>query len=368
MTTQGTIADPMTLAEALQSPRIKPGHTLYLRGGTYKGDFVSTLVGVTVKPYQGERPIIDGTLIIRGSDSSYERLEVLNTGWVSRWSDVPGSAPPGVPVAGSGISAIDIFGPRTTVRDCVMHDTRQGLGMWVGAQGSVVEGCLMYNNGWDAPDRLHGPCLYCQNRDLPPMVIRNNCFASTYSTVALHAYTEGSYMHHFRFEGNIHNNLWSLFTGYLHGIDDIVCRDNVFYKNMFTLSNGGVVNGTCDVFDTLLLDGATMDHYGTFTRYTETGTSTQFGDRILERGRFVAVLNESNAPAVPITKPGRYINCLNPAESVLLTTSTLLPMDGWTVATPYAARAPIAQWDRRFALFLVEPSVMYANYMPMMVG
>lgn len=353
MTTQGTIVDPFTLASALTSPRIKPGHTLYLRGGTYTGAFTSTLVGVTVKPYQDEKPVIDGSLAIDGSDSTFEGLDVFNSAWVSRVSAQIGSAPTDIPAAARGGSAIDIFGPRTTVRDCTMHDTRQGAGLWASAPGSTIEGCLFYNNGWDAPDRLHGPCLYAQNRLTPKMTIKNNCFANTYSTVALHAYTEGGWMWHFDFSGNIHCDLWSLFTGYLRGIDDIECRDNIFFKNLFTLSNGGVVNGTCDVFDTLLLDGATMEHYGSYTRYTEQGTSAAFGDRILERGRFIAVLNGSNAPSVVAPKAGTYTNCQNPDESVTLEQGDPLSMGNWTVATPFAAAQPLKQWDSRFAAFLV---------------
>ncbi len=352
---QGTIVDPLTLAEALQSPRIKPGHTLYLRGGTYTGAFTSALVGVTIQPYQGEHPVIDGSLAIDGSDSTYEGLEVLNSGWVSRVSSQIGSAPTDIPPAARGGSAVDIFGPRTTVRNCIMHDTRQGAGLWSTASGSTIEGCLFYNNGWDAPDRVHGPCLYAQNHNLPVHTIRNNVFASTYSTVALHAYTEGAWMWHFRFDGNIHCNLWSLFTGYTHGIDDIVCHDNVFYQNVFSLSNGNVVNGTCDVFDTLLLGGATMSNGGTFARYTEQGTDTTFGDRTIERGRFVAVLNESQAQAVAAPKAGRYINCQNPAESLPLEAGAPLPLFGWTVATPTRGAGPLAQWDSRFAVFLIEP-------------
>lgn len=354
---QGTLIDPLTLAEALQSPRIKPGHTLHLRGGTYTGAFTSTLVGVTVRPYQDEKPVIDGSLAIDGSDSTYEGLEVLNSAWTSRWANTPGSAPPAneIPPAARGGSAIDIFGPRTVVRNCTMHDTRQGAGLWAGAVGATIEGCLFYNNGWDASDRPHGPCLYAQNRLTPSKAIRNNVFANTYSTVALHAYTEGGYMHNFDFSGNIHCDLWSLFTGYTHGIDGIVCKDNIFYKNMFTLSNGGIVNGTCDVTDTLLLDGATMEHYGSYTRYTEQGTSTQFGDRVLERGRFVAVLNESNHANVPAPKAGRYVNCQNPAESVALAAGDPLAVQNWTVAIPYAGGAPLANWDSRFAVFLVTP-------------
>ena len=40
--------------------------------------------------------------------------------------------------------------------DLVIHDTSQGISFWIDAVDSEIHGCLIYDNGWKAPDRGHG--------------------------------------------------------------------------------------------------------------------------------------------------------------------------------------------------------------------
>ena len=62
----GSINNPWSLRTALSHPpAVKPGDTIWLRGGIYKGRFVSTLTGTTtapivVKAYPGEWVTVDG--------------------------------------------------------------------------------------------------------------------------------------------------------------------------------------------------------------------------------------------------------------------------------------------------------------------
>ena len=74
-----------------QPSAVKPGDTIWLRGGTYVGAFRSSLTGSSGKPillrqYPGERATIDGnyggndaTLDIRGSNAWYWGFEVTNS-------------------------------------------------------------------------------------------------------------------------------------------------------------------------------------------------------------------------------------------------------------------------------------------------
>jgi hypothetical protein len=60
----GAIDSPWGLQTALDKP-LAPGSTLYLRGGTYRGNFTSNLTGtaaapIIVRQYPGERAILDG--------------------------------------------------------------------------------------------------------------------------------------------------------------------------------------------------------------------------------------------------------------------------------------------------------------------
>jgi parallel beta-helix repeat protein len=56
-----SLASPCSLRTALANQaNMAPGDTLYVRGGTYTGRFISTLDGGTVRPYPGEVAKIDG--------------------------------------------------------------------------------------------------------------------------------------------------------------------------------------------------------------------------------------------------------------------------------------------------------------------
>ena len=83
---------PWDLATALNSKAILPGDTLWLRGGTYNGVFLSNLNGsqqdpIQVRQYPGEHATLDnGTtapaqpnLEIYGSYTWYRDFEVTNS-------------------------------------------------------------------------------------------------------------------------------------------------------------------------------------------------------------------------------------------------------------------------------------------------
>lgn len=66
---QGTLDDPMTLAEALINPRIMPGHRMWLRRGVYRGAFAAAIAGtpeapIIIQPYNDETVIVAGSLTV----------------------------------------------------------------------------------------------------------------------------------------------------------------------------------------------------------------------------------------------------------------------------------------------------------------
>ena len=88
----GSREKPWDLATALAQPSaVKPGDTIWLRGGTYKGHFTSSLEGAADKPivvrqYLGERATLDGndgtnevTLAVNGSDTWFWGFEITNS-------------------------------------------------------------------------------------------------------------------------------------------------------------------------------------------------------------------------------------------------------------------------------------------------
>src|SRR5438132_3534937 len=70
----GTRDRPWDLATALSGGRgrVQPGDTIWLRGGTYTGNFDGTLTGtstapIVVRQYPGERATIDGNLHVHAA-------------------------------------------------------------------------------------------------------------------------------------------------------------------------------------------------------------------------------------------------------------------------------------------------------------
>ncbi len=173
----GTLANPWNLATALAAPAsVLPGDSIWLRGGTYTGRFLSLLAGssvapVRVRPYPGERARIDGgpgplqpTLSIAGQYVWYEGLEIFSSD-PKRRSSQNGSAPTDLN-RGSCIGiAQDMAHPGIKLINMILHDGTDAIGSFDSHQDAEIYGNLIFNNGWDgATDRGHGNGVYAQNR------------------------------------------------------------------------------------------------------------------------------------------------------------------------------------------------------------
>ena len=181
----GSKARPWDLQTALHHPgAVKPGDTIWLLGGTYRGGFKSRLKGaadapVTVRQAPGERATIDCRsddpkqrvdFVVEGEHARYWGFEVMSSN-PDRWADDKGSHPPegnrgGVTCYGSHIAFINL----------VVHDGSSGFGWWSSGEGGEIYGCLIYNNGWDAPDRGHGHAIYAQNSGRTKRIVDNILF------------------------------------------------------------------------------------------------------------------------------------------------------------------------------------------------
>lgn len=313
---------------------------MYLRGGTYSGDVTNSLAGasgspITIKPYPGESAIIDGRIIINGSDTRWESIEFRYSGWTTRVS-----AQPGVPTDLPVDKVVHVYGPRTTIYRCTLHDTA-GPGFWTPAVDGTFEECLFYNNGWDAPDRPHGHGLYIQNQT-GTKTIRRCVFATGYSGWSLHAYAESGSLQGFDIVECVSIGKTVLIGGYVPADRLAVTRCVLWGGTLQTGYSGGVANVAATLTDTILANGATRQTEGTWSNLVETGTDHTTGDRILTYGGLVVVFNQSGAASVTAPIAGTYRNCMNPAETITLAAGGALPMTGWTVATPIGAAAPLA--------------------------
>jgi hypothetical protein len=212
-TGDGSPSRPLDLATALSAAGpVKPGDTVWLHGGVYRGTFHSTLSGtasapIHVRQYPGERATIDGYSVLRadilrvdGAWTVYEGFEVTNT-YPQRVISSVGSNPPDR----RGIG-VNVFGPNNKFRDLVVHDAGDGFGVWRSAVNVELSGNVVYNNGWEAPDRGHGHGIYVQNDNVGVHRLLDNIVFNNFSN-GIHAY--GSHVKGIHAEGNtLFNNGW----------------------------------------------------------------------------------------------------------------------------------------------------------------
>jgi len=206
---QGTLGSPWDLATAVSGEQpIRPGDVIWLRGGTYKNEkneFVIRVSGeperpIIVRNYQTERATIDGAVTVNGHDVWVWGVEVMVS---APRPDVPmpaGSHPDQLKRPWGGIQSTN--SQRTRIINCVVHDTCQGFGHWLGAIDAEIYGCLIYQNGWVGVDRTHGHAIYTQN-DKGIKRILDNIMFDAYSYL-LHAYgSSRAFVNGYHVEGNI---------------------------------------------------------------------------------------------------------------------------------------------------------------------
>ncbi|MBI3858025.1 MAG: right-handed parallel beta-helix repeat-containing protein [Planctomycetes bacterium] len=264
----GTKEAPWDLESAL-SRKIEPGSTIWVKGGTYQGKFQIKTAGTEAAPIQvrgaaGERVTIlnSGIDVLQGTDYLWLRdLEIVGDAPVEkRVSDQTGSWPKDLP----GTNGLTIHaGKGCKFINLVIHDNLLGgVGWWIGSTDSEMHGCIVYNNGWKAPDRTHGHCIYVQNRDGVKTI--TNCILTVPEwggSYSMHAYgSKNAYVDNFVIEDNITYERGRFLVGggrpsdhirvarnYLHGVDmqigmtkeneDCEIRDNVVVNGKIAINN-----------------------------------------------------------------------------------------------------------------------------------
>ena len=217
----GSFSNPWKLQTALSQPPtvVKPGDTIWLRGGTYTGRFTSSLNGTSSQPiivrqYTGERATIDGgtsgtTAIVEvyGSYTWFWGFEVTSSD-PDRSTSTPGSSPPDI-TRGDGFDINQsVTHPGLKFINLIVHDTRQGFSYWKEAQDAEIYGSLIYYNGWNAPDGGHGHGIYAQNQTGTKKITDSILFSGFH--YGFHAYTEGSHIDNLDLEGNTTFNAGNL--------------------------------------------------------------------------------------------------------------------------------------------------------------
>lgn len=199
----GSVGRPWDIATAFAQPAsVAPGDTIWLRGGVYRAPLTSYLTGSTTAPvivrqYPGERATIDGDLRIHGANTWYWGFE-----WTfsdpQRITATAGSWPADI---ARGSTAFGVYGPNIKLINLTIHDGSNGVFAGLEAPNLEIYGSVIYNSGFEGPDRGHGHTLYLQNRDGVMRVVDNVLFNSF--DVGVHLYgTDDAYLLNYYFEGN----------------------------------------------------------------------------------------------------------------------------------------------------------------------
>jgi hypothetical protein len=207
----GSAEHPWDLATALAGPEaVRPGDTIWLHEGTYRGGFDSRLTGrpdapIIVRGRPGERVTIDthprderdnGLFALHGADAVYRDFEVTCS-HPARVTEIRGSWP-----ADIRRGSVDVRGDRIACVNLVVHDCSNGFGFWAEGEGGEISGCLIYYNGWQGPDRGHGHAIYTQNERDVKRIADNVIFHQF--AYGIHAYgSEKASLKGFDIEGNI---------------------------------------------------------------------------------------------------------------------------------------------------------------------
>ncbi|MCC6862443.1 MAG: carbohydrate binding domain-containing protein [Bryobacterales bacterium] len=208
----GSIGRPWDLATALaHPPAVKPGDTIWLRGGTYGTGggtrFITYLAGtasqpIKVRQYAGERAVVDGGIDSVGPNNIktpasytwYWGFEITNSSQLRYTSQGP--RPPGINLHGVGHKLINLL----------IHDAgHPGIGFWNQGDGGEIYGCIVYGNGiYDGSTSnpwIRGSGVYTQN-NTGTVYITNSIWFKNFTT-GINAYGEGGSVKGYNAQGNI---------------------------------------------------------------------------------------------------------------------------------------------------------------------
>jgi hypothetical protein len=254
----GSISNPWDLNTALSQPAaVTPGSTIWLRGGTYNGIYGVVLKGTAEKPiivrqYPGERATINGHLFVSGSyvwlwgfevkgpDSN--RRSAIAVTWTP--SDLIGGGIDvvGTDVYGGGV----ILGTGVKLINLVVHDgNNNGIAAWSSSQGTEIYGSLIYNSGWQGPDRPHAHGIYTQNKDADPVKRIADNFIFNNFDLGIQAYGSGDFANNYTLDGNIiFNNgaiAGELQYGVLTGAGGMANNITLLNNHLYNTLNGGSI-------------------------------------------------------------------------------------------------------------------------------
>jgi hypothetical protein len=328
----GSLPHPWDLGSALTNAAglIQPGDTVWLRGGTYRGNFRSTLQGTSAKPivvrqYPGERAIIDGngaptsasTLFVTGEYTVFWGFELTNS-YRDRMLSSTQRRP----------NVVANYANHTKYINLVIHDG--GVGFYNDSPYYDVEiaGCIIYNEGFQRFDRGHGHAIYLRS-NTGPVTARENILFNQFG-YGVHVFTnrgEGQ-LRDIRIEGNVSFNNGTLSTigsssNILFGGDAYstggVIKSNYTYYSPAVAAVGVQVgwgllkNGTVQLLDNYFAGGDSVLNVGYWSSLTATsnrlvgaGTLVTLSDRSMSTSKFSGQTSSLPTTTKVVVRPTPY--------------------------------------------------------------
>src|SRR5438552_4120664 len=206
----GSVARPWDLTTALNggNGKVQPGDTIWLRGGTYTSAINTTVAGtatapIVVRQYPGERAILDAN----GGTSGTTRGDffIVSGSYVTFW---------GFEVMDSDPNRLTSTRPNLVIANAshlkfinlIVHDG--GIGFYTYPEQTDIEinGCLIYNNGWQQPDFGNGHGIYAKSA-AGPVYLRDNIVFNQFG-YGIHIYANAGSggVNNIHVEGNVSFN------------------------------------------------------------------------------------------------------------------------------------------------------------------
>lgn len=364
-TNDGSYNAPWTLATALSGAggRVRPGDTVWVRGGTYRGTFTSTVAGqagapVVIRAYPGERAIIDGntsttssTFVVRGGYVVVWDLEIMNSNPTRDFSIADSHSRP---------NGVVNYASNTKYVNLIVHDV--GVAFYTEPQYTNVEvtGSIFYNNGWQSPSRGHGHALYIKSY-AGPVIARDNVMFNQYG-YGVHIYTNAGsgQLNNITLEGNVAFNNGTLSAnssspnillgGEATATGDAIRNNFTYYTPGVGATNvkvgyGTLRNGSVQVNGNYFVGGSPVLDFG---YWTAAGVS---GNTLVGTSRVVQLNDASTSGKVwssnlhqrdPFTTSWRY-NGQTLTFSAWRTATNLAGTDVAAAGTPISTRVFVRQ-------------------------
>ncbi|HUT36370.1 MAG TPA: hypothetical protein VNE39_22980 [Planctomycetota bacterium] len=265
-TNAGSKDAPWDIESALDGKqKLAPGDTLCLLAGTYKRrpkeQFDVRLVGteeqpVHVRPTPGARATIDGGLAVQAPSAHVwiRDLEIMVSEPNPEKIETGGSHPKDFDRPWGGLNMFG--GKNCKYIHLAIHDCRQGISCWKSETDCEIYGCVIYNNGWLAPDRGHGHCIYTQNKD-GIKTIANCILTCRYNgTYTMHAYgSSRADVDNYLITVNIAYGLGTFLVGGGKPSHNIRVLGNYLHNVSMQIGYNAPENEDCEVRDNVIVNG-----------------------------------------------------------------------------------------------------------------